>query len=76
MRYKFLGHLTTGATLECADGSRREVLLSPGHVHDLPDGHIWVKRMVKRGYLEPAPDGQVKKDTAKAAPPADGKEEA
>lgn len=74
MRYKFLGHLMTGATLECADGSRREVLLSPGHAYDLPDGHAWVERMVKRGYLEAMPDSQAKKDTAKTASPAAGKE--
>ena len=76
MRYKFLGHLTTGATLELTDGSAREVMLCPGCVSDLPEDHAWVRRMVRRGYLEPVPGGLAKKDTAKTAPPAAGKEEA
>lgn len=75
MNYRFCGNLTTGATLECADGSMREVTLCPGHACDLPEDHPWVKRMVRRGYLVPVPGGQTKKDTAKTAPPAAGKEE-
>ena len=54
----------------------REVMLCPGSVSDLPEDHPWVKRMVRRGYLVPVPGGQAKKDTAKTAPPAAGKEEA
>ena len=73
MNYQFCGNLTTGVTLECADGSMREVTLCPGHTFDLPEDHPWVKRMVRRGYLTPVPGNQVKKDTAKTAPPA-GKE--
>lgn len=76
MNYRFCGNLTTGATLELADGSMREVMLCPGCVSDLPEDHLWVKRMVRRGYLVPVPDSQAKKDTAKTAPPAAGKEEA
>lgn len=76
MTYTFCGRLTTGATLELADGSRREVLLCPGHACDLPEEHAWVKRMVKRGYLVPAPDSPAEKKTAKAATPAAAKEKA
>lgn len=39
MTCKYCGRLVTGATLELADGSRREVLLCPGHVYDLPEDH-------------------------------------
>lgn len=76
MNYQFCGNLTTGATLELADGSMREVTLCPGHACDLPEDHPWVKRMVRRGYLVPVPGDQAKKDTAKTAPSAAGKEEA
>ena len=76
MIYRFCGSLTTGATLELADGSRREVLLCPGHAYDLPEDHAWVRRMVKRGYLDPVPGYPAKKKTAKTAMPAAEKEKA
>ena len=67
MNYRFCGNLTTGATLELADGSMREVMLCPGCVSDLPEDHAWVRRMVRRGYLEPVPDNPAEKATTKAA---------
>lgn len=76
MNYRFCGRLTTGATLELADGSRREVLLFPGHTCDLPEEHAWVKRMVKRGYLVPAPGHLAEKKTVKAMMPVAEKEKA
>ena len=66
MTCKYCGRLVTGATLELADGSRREVLPCPGHVYDLPEDHAWVRRMVKRGYLDPVPEQKTRK--TKTAP--------
>lgn len=68
MTYKFCGNLATGATLELADGVQKEVMLYPGRSYELPEGHPWVQRMVKRGFLAAVPGPKTKPAKTKAAP--------
>lgn len=69
-KYKYVGTITTGNTLE-VNGEAREAMLFPGREAELPEGDPWVARLIRRGYLVAVEAKAEKRAKAQTAATAD-----
>lgn len=62
-RYKYVGPVDSGATLE-VDGEKIDVMLFRGHEVELPEGHEYTERLLAQKVLEEPPEKQTAAERA------------